>query len=467
MKSILSLLISSLFILSLTCCIEDGVTTSVSDRPEFSTDTLDLGVIITAEQSATHRLIVYNRHNKSLNLSHVSLSGVNADLFRVNVDGMAGATFKDIEIRANDSIFVFVSADLPENGISGTSEILASLDFEVNGLVSSVQIKADGQDVVRLRGCVIDKDTRFTADKPYKISDSLVVAEDAVLTLEAGSRLMFHDKSVFIVKGTLRSEGEPLRPVTVTGDRMGTVITGVSFDLMSRQWEGLEFYSSSHDNYMAHTEVSNTVSGVSVYGDGIDISLRKLTLVNCRLRNSGGNVLTAIGASVGAYGCEFAESADNLVQLIGGDHRFDLCTTSNNYLFSAVSGAAWSFPEVSDYEFSQEMSPTKALITNSIIYGIGADVKPGDLTGHEIYFRRCLIKSDGEDDENFTDILWKVDPLFYTVRSEYLFDYRLKPDSPAIGAAFPEYSEESPMTDYYGQTRTSDLGAYVYVASDI
>lgn len=218
---------------------------------------------------------------------------------------------------------------------------------------------------------------------------------------------------------------------------------------------------------MAHTEVSNTVSGVSVYGDGIDISLRKLTLVNCRLRNSGGNVLTAIGASVGAYGCEFAESADNLVQLIGGDHRFDLCTTSNNYLFSAVSGAAWSFPEVSDYEFSQEMSPTKALITNSIIYGIGADVKPGDLTGHEIYFRRCLIKSDGEDDENFTDILWKVDPLFYTVRSEYLFDYRLKPDSPAIGAAFPEYSEESPMTDYYGQTRTSDLGAYVYVASDI
>lgn len=463
MKSILTILFTSLFFLTLTCCIEDGFTTSVSDRPEFSTDTLDMGIVLTSEQSATHRFIVYNRHNKSLNLDRVTLSGADAGYFRANIDGMAGSNFSDIEIRANDSIFVFVCADLPENGIYGTSEILASLDFEVNGRVSSVTIKADGQDVERLTGCVIDKDTEFTADRPYKIMDSLVVAEDATLTLAAGSRLLFHDKSAFIVKGTLRSEGIPLNPVTITGDRMGSVISGVSFDLMSRQWDGIEFYSSSHDNYMANTEVSNTSYGVTVYGDGQDTAPRKLTLVNCRLRNSGGNVLTAIGASVDAYGCEFAECSDNLVQLIGGDHRFDLCTTSNHYLFSAISGAAWSFPEVTDYEETQDMEPTKALITNSIIFGLGADVQPGDLSGREIYFRRCLIKSEGDDDDNFTDTMWGADPLFYTVRADYLFDYRIKPESPAIGAAFPEYSDKSPSVDYYGEPRTSDLGAYVFV----
>lgn len=460
MKSILAIIFTSLVFLSLTCCIEDEFTTASGDRPEFSADTLDMGVVLTSEQSATHRLIVHNRHGKSMNLSRVTLTGADASCFRVNVDGMAGSSFNDIEIRANDSIFVFVCADLPENGASGTSEILASLDFEVNGQVSSVTIKADGQDVVRMNGCVIDKDTEFTADKPYKITDSLVVAENATLTLAAGARLLFHDKSVLIVRGTLRSEGVPLNPVTITGDRMGSVISGVSFDLMSRQWSGMEFYSSSHDNYMSHTEVSNTSYGVMVYGDGIETAERKLTLVNCRLRNSGGNVLTAIGGSVDAYGCEFAEAADNLVELVGGDHRFDLCTTSNHYLFAAISGAAWSFPDMADYA---EMQPTRALVTNSIVYGLGADVYPGDLSGQEIYFRRCIFKSDGDDDDNFTDIMWGVDPLFYTVRSDYLFDYRVKPESPAIGAAFPEYSDKSPSVDYYGEIRTSDLGAYVFV----
>lgn len=463
MKIIQAILLSFLFLSSLTCCIEDGFTTDVTDIPEFSVDTLDLGVVLTDEQSATQRFTVSNPHNKSLNISHISLSGVNACFFRVNVDGMAGSEFENIEIRANDSIFVFVCADLPENGLSDVNEVIASLDFLVNGQVSSVTVKADGLDVVRLKGCVIDEDTEFSADKPYKIIDSLVVEENTRLRLAAGTRLLFHDKSEFIVKGTLISEGEPNNPVIITGDRMGSVISGVSFDLMSRQWKGMEFYSTSRDNYMAFTDVSNTSEGVTLYGDGIDISPRKLTLVNCRLRNSGGNILTAIGASVDAYGCEFAECADNLVQLIGGDHRFDLCTTSNHYLFSAISGAAWSFPEVTDYELTREMQPTKALITNSIIYGLGADVAPGDLSGHEIYFRRCLIKSDGVDDENFTDTMWGVDPLFYTIRSEYLFDYRLKPDSPAVGAAFPEYSDNSPAVDYYGVTRTSDLGAYVFV----
>lgn len=75
-----------------------------------------MGVVYTDENSATHKLTVYNPHDKGLNLSSVMITGENAPKFRLNVDGMSGKEFHDVEIRANDSIFVFVSTDLPATG---------------------------------------------------------------------------------------------------------------------------------------------------------------------------------------------------------------------------------------------------------------------------------------------------------------------------------------------------------------
>lgn len=447
----------------LASCIEDGFTTSPSDQPRFSVDTLDMGVVFTAEQTATHRFVVYNPYSKSLNLSQVAMTGENARYFRVNVDGMAGTTFTDIEIRANDSIYVFVSADLPEN-TSSDATIKADLSFTVNGQVSKVVVTATGQDITRLQGEVITDDTEFTATRPYQIKDSLVVEQGATLTLAPGTTLLFHDDATLVVRGTVRTLGTADSKVRLTGDRMGNVITDVSFDLMSRQWAGVEILAESKDNYMTFTEISNTSYGVVLYGDGVNVDEPKLTLVNCRLHNSGENVLTSIGASIDASGCEFAEASYSLVYLVGGSHRFDLCTAANNYLFSAVTGAAWMFIDPAEASLPAEMLPVKALITNSITYGLGADVSPGDLTGREIYFKRCLFKAQGTDDENFIDSLWDADPLFYTVRADYIFDYRLKPESPAISAAYPALSDSRPSTDYYGVPRADDLGAYTYVA---
>lgn len=445
-----------------TACIDDGFTSSPNDQPFFSTDTLNMGRVFTAEQTATHRFTVYNPHNKGLNISNIAMTGANASMFRLNVDGMSGKTFQNIEIRANDSIFVFVSADLPETGQNLPQRIEATLDFTTNNVISSVVIAADGQDINRICGDVISEDTTFKAGKPYQVKDSLVVAENTTLTLEPGTVIWFHDNAVLRVYGSLLSQGTPENPVLLTGDRMGNVITNVSFDLMSRQWGGVDFMETSHSNVIEFTEISNTSYGVTVMGDGQDIQTKKLTLINSKLRNSGDCVLTALGASVEAYGCEFAEASNSLVVLLGGNHRFDQCTASNHYLFSAVSGASWMIGDVADTEY--DFLPTQALITNCITWGLGSDVYPGDLTGTEVYFKRCLFKAAGTDDDNFQDSLWDSDPLFYTVRSDYIFDYRLKPDSPAIGKAYGALSDYKLEMDYYGEKRNNDLGAYVYVA---
>lgn len=151
MKTIITFLLIVAVSLGLASCIEDGFSTSPSDQPSFSTDTLHMGVIFTEEPSPTNRFMVYNPHTKSLSISDIRLSGENARYFRVNVDGISGESFSNVEIRSKDSIYVFVEATLPEVNASVPTAIEAKLDFTTNGAVSSVVLRADAQNVRRLR----------------------------------------------------------------------------------------------------------------------------------------------------------------------------------------------------------------------------------------------------------------------------------------------------------------------------
>ncbi len=455
---------------TMASCIEDGFSTSPSDQISFSVDTLDMGEVYTGELAATHRFVVYNRNNKGLNISRISLSGENAGLFRLNVDGFAGTTFSDVEIRAKDSIFVYVDVNLPENGTVDSKRVLANIDFSVNGIGSSLPLAVTGRDIIRMKGHIVTSDETFEAGRPYRLIDSLVVAPGATLTLAPGARLLFHDGARMDVRGSLRSEGTPDKPVVLTGDRTGEVIPGVSFDIMSRQWFGIIFHESSADNAMEFTEVSNTSYGVSAYGEASSATSfdnPQLTLVNCRLRNSGDVVLRAVNTSINAFGCEFAEASSDLVLLAGGSYRFDQCTASNNYLFTAISGSAWHLIPA-DTSADEPVMPTEAIVTNTITHGYGGDVAPTDLTKDfpDVRFQNCMFKANGTDDDNFVSCIWDADPFFYTVRDDYYFDYRVRPDSPAIGAAAPSISTSLSPIDFYGIARTSDLGAYTFTAPE-
>lgn len=445
---------------SLTSCIEDGYTSSPSDRPTFSTDTLDLGTVITTDLSTTRRFTVRNNHSKGLLISDIHVDGPNAEYFHINVDGFAGTSFHDVEIRANDSIYVLVACTLPENNLSAPVDIKADICFTTNGGTDKVVLKATGQDVTRLTGSIITENVFFDDEKPYQIFDSLVVAEGATLTLPAGTNLMFHDKAYMRVYGTLIAQGEVNKPVTMRGDRTGDVISGITFDLMAGQWIGIDIMPGSTGNRLSHTEVRNTVQGVIVEDADIE-------LINSRLRNSQFRALSAQGSKITAVGCEFAEAPYGTVFVAGGEADFDHCTFPNYYLFSAIYEPAVILTHLNaetaipDYEGPY----TRATITNSILYGLGSDITPGVLDDTDVYVHNCLLKSPGSDDDHFTNCLWDADPLYYTVREDYIFDYRLKEGSPAIGAGDKTLSRHPASSyDAYGKARgeTPDLGAYVF-----
>lgn len=462
MKKIVSFLLT-IFIFLGYGCIEDGFTTSPSDQPVCSTDTLRLELAFDNDPSTTASMKIYNRCKKSLNISSMDISGENARYFRFNVDGFSGQSFSNIEIRPDDSIFVFVEATLPTNVTDLPTTYDANLDITTNGVSQSVVLRATSQNVDRLRALVVTTDTVLTASRPYQVFDSLVVAPGATLTLAAGTQLLFHDKAHLMVKGTLIARGTPDNHVHMTGDRTGNVVGDISFDIMSRQWDGVYFAPGSKGS-LTCTDIRNTSNGVII--EAADQAASTLKLTNCRLHNSAGLVLTSIHANIEADRCEFAEGGEGLVHLHGGNNTFYHCTFANNYLFSAIGGPAIGFSHLNDdpktgLPDESGLPYGKTLIGNSIIYGIGSEMSHGDLTGTDVHVYYTLLKSNGSDDDNFHYCIWDADPLFYTVRNEYLFDYRLQPESAAIGAGSREYAGHT-STDAYGTPSTTDLGAYVF-----
>ncbi len=433
-------------------CIEDGFTTSPSDAPRASADTVRLGTVFTGRRTPTFRFTIRNGASKSVAINSMRLAGQHGGCFRLCVDGMSGDEFSDVEIRANDSILVLVDALLPPNGDTKPVEYAATVDFEACGVQRSVRLEAQGRDAVALEALTLTADTRLTAERPYIVTDSLVVAAGATLTIDPGAELCFHDGSYLRVYGALHSLGTAAQPVSMAGDRTGNVVADISFDIMSRQWDGVYLTDATAPSLISHTDMRNT-------WDGLVAARSAVELLNSRLHNSAGYALYSIGSDIDAVGCEFAEGGAGLVRLEGGTGVFNHCTFANNYLFAAIGGPAIDFADPAELS---------ARITNSIIYGLGDDLSHGDLKDTDISLERCLLRSAGTDDDRFVRCLWDTDPMYYTERQAYVFDYRLRPESPAREAADPALTDPRAAVDAYGTPRsaTPSLGAYEWTPRD-
>ena len=118
---------SALLAMVLSSCIDDSISGSPAHQPSFSVDTLHMGTVFTDQVTTTYRMTVYNRNSEGIAINDIHLEGPNASLFRLNVDGMSGTRFSDVEIRAKDSIYVLVESTLPENGVDLPVDINADL----------------------------------------------------------------------------------------------------------------------------------------------------------------------------------------------------------------------------------------------------------------------------------------------------------------------------------------------------
>jgi len=374
--------------------------------------------------------------------------------------------FHDVEIRGKDSIFIFMECFIPPGTDTESFRVTDRLEFITNGNLQEVEVVATARNARRLRGVRVESDLTLDAKLPYIIFDSLSVEKGATLKIMPGAELLFHYKAHLSVRGRIEATGTPGNMIHMRGDRLDDVIPGTSYDMLAGQWQGMRIGRESFDNRMEFVDMRSTVDGLRIDSCG-DLSLTKLTLVNSWLHNSQTNVLECRHARVDAFGCVFSESPLAVVSLSGGAHDFRHCTIANNYLFAAVTEPNLTLSHCMPKAYHADAAPLmNATFENCIIWGIGQPLSPENLTGSAVHLRNVLIKADGSDNSNFISCIWNEDPLFLTSRSDYVFNYRLGPGSPAIGKGNPEYVNPVCRHDMDGLDRlypgAPTLGAYEF-----
>lgn len=461
-KSVVGRLIvlACVFCMALGSCMDEKFSSNPSHRLSFSTDTIFFDTIFSTVASSTKLMKVYNRNSESLMFS-VRLADKSNSGFRMNVDGQndIGVTeFAGLSIRGNDSLYIWVelTAKLQNSGETGL--IKDSLVFTSNGVSQDVKLVAYGRDANMLHAPVITEDTVFTDYRPIIIYDSLVVAEGATLTCEAGTSLYFHGNSECIVRGKIVTKGENGREVVFRGDRTDRLFPYLPYDRVPGQWGGVRICSESYENSFDYTDIHGGVFGILC--DSADVTRQKITVTNSKITNTTGNNLQMTNCKAYIGNTEISNAGGSCVDMTGGDVRFIHCTLANYYAYGLKTGSALSLRNVKD---NISYPVIDASFFNCIIAGSSRDEISGSMSDdgnipYNYAFRYSLVNSVQPEEGDVVECLWEKDDRFLKIDNEnFIYDFRPDTLSKAINAGSLEYSNDFPY-DRMGNPRMIDAG---------
>ncbi|MBK9319794.1 MAG: hypothetical protein IPM91_13960 [Bacteroidetes bacterium] len=126
-------------------CEKDELLTDAGARPNFSTDTIMFDTVFVSIGSVTKNFRVYNPYDKTMKISSIRLAGGAGSLYRMNVNGLPGKSFTDVEIRGGDSIWIFVEVTINPNNQLLPYVVQDSIIFETNGNQQDIDLVAWGQ----------------------------------------------------------------------------------------------------------------------------------------------------------------------------------------------------------------------------------------------------------------------------------------------------------------------------------
>ena len=356
------------------CSWDEGFSTDSRYTLTFSADTVKVDTVFTGVASASEWFMVYNPNDVGLRVDAV-MSGGEASPFRMNVDGQGGAQITGLEIPAGDSLFCFISVNIPETSAAAPFEAFDSIRFILeNGNVQFVRLSAYGQNAVRLKGLRVEKDTVLQAVLPYIIFDSLYVAPGAVLTLAPGVRLHFHSGAGLDVAGRLVALGTQNSVIQMRGDRLDLLLEELPYDLTAGLWGGVRLREESYDNVFEYCDIHSGEFGIKADSAGAD--RLKFSLHSSVVHNVNGNCIEATGCRIDVANCQITDAGGTCVDIAGGESDFKFCTIAGFSLWSVGSQAVL----LSDNRQGCEVPFTGAAFSNCIITGRHANEFITDLT---------------------------------------------------------------------------------------
>lgn len=480
MKKLFFIIIVLISVLSFSCR-KDEVITDSSAQLSFSTDTLLIDTVFTTMGSTTKRLMVYNRNNSKIRISSISLDGGINSPFRINVDGFYGNIHQDIEIEANDSLFIFIEVTIDPNSSNDLFVVNENIRFITNGNNQSVALVAWGQDAHYFVAnqfssglppiVYLDKDTSagplnvtWTNDKPYVIYGGYLTLDgNDKLTIDKGVRIHLHNNSgLWVYKGgNIVINGTKDEPVTFQGTRLQ-----YNYQEKPGQWDRIWINEGSTDNVFNYVKIKNAYIGIQAetlpFEPNTAISSNKLILNNCEIYNSSAVGILAKNFQIDGENSLIGNCGQyNFLVSGGGKYNFNHCTFANfwssgtrstplmfmqNY-YTDINGAT----QVRDID--------SALFKNCIIYGntdneIETDVlSPGSINFKVNY---SVVKSNNlSPSSSFENLQLNLSPNFVDVTNN---DYHIGAGSSAINNGIIT----SVTTDHDGVIRNNppDIGAY-------
>lgn len=438
------------------------------------TDTVFFDTVFTSPgpgipRSFNRQMIVKNPTDQTIR-TDIRLAGGEFSPFRVNVDGIPGVNFQDIEIYGGDSIFVFleITADPNNDPESNPLIIRDSLVFNTNGSTQNVQLRAWGQD-----GQYFLKDTLCDlvwADqmKPYVVHDYIYVPEGCKLTIEEGVHVYMSPQAWIFVEGEIEIKGTASNPVYFEGDRLET-----RYDQAPGQWGGIWLSYPSTNNKITHLRAKNGIYGVVCDSVSSISGISNVIIKNCEFMNMFEAGVVGRGSDIYAENSVFVNNGEQGFRgLQGGKYDFRHCT------FAAYSGITFNRRnptfyatnrERDDFGFILRTFDIELSVRNSIIFGSLEDEAGFDIDGSRsaIGFYNNVIRT--KDDGSFFNTTagsgnvlnaTSTSPMFRNYKSN---DYHLDSNSRAIDVGVI-LVPPVPL-DIEGNARDAqpDAGAYEYL----
>jgi len=467
MKSIPGLVILSLLIFSFACK-KDSFITSPDAQVTITADSLKYDTIFTTAGSITQVFKIINENNQKLEIASVKLMGGNSSPFKINADGIIGPEINNLEIAANDSIYVFVSVIIDQNASNLPFIVQDSIKINYNGNDRWVQLEAWGQNAHFFRDRKVVANETWVNDLPYVILGSLTVDMNTILTIEKGSRIYAHADAPIVIDGTLQVNGQKdsADRVYFRGDRLDD-----PYKDFPASWPGIFFTSGSKDNVLNYAVVKNAYQAVAAQDPSVNLN-PKITLNECIIDNAYDAGIVTLNSSVYSRNCLITNCGKNLLLVKGGDYQFVHCTVasySNNYIIHKDPVLFISnYINVNDIP---QPAPLTALFRNCIFWGEGGlvddEVIVAENTGASlnVNFDYNLWKIQKTDPATVAGvsaagIINNTPPVFDSINvSQKYYDFHLQSASPAINKG----TNTSVTIDLNGNPRPvglPDLGCY-------
>lgn len=401
----------------LNACKKDGFINSPNARLRIGIDTLKFDTVFTSIGSVTQSFKIVNENDQQLRISEIKLMGGNKSTFNININGVAANSQQQIDIAADDSIYIFVSVSIDPSAANLPFIVSDSISIQFNGNQRWVQLQAYGLNATFLNNITINSNTSFTNNKPYVILGALRIADNVTLTIEPGTKIYAHPNAPIIVSGTVLASGSADKPIIFNGDRLDE-----PYKNFPASWPGIYFTSTSKNNLFIFTQIRNAYQAIVLLDPSLNAA-PKLVLQQSVIDNAFQSGLFCSNSSAEVSNTLISNSASNIFIEGGGNYSFIHCTVtsySNNFiqhktpLLSVSNAASFGGAVVINSLIANFRNSIfwaeNGFVTNELV------VNKQGTTAFAVNFNNCLVKATTDPAyAMLANVIRNQDPLFDSV----------------------------------------------------